>query len=255
MNSGSFSGSVVLITGAAGGIGYSLAQRFYEEGAAVYAADVDAEAGADAVRSLQKLNGMGKVVFLKLDVTSEADWEQAVARITADESHLDILVNNAGINIRHGIEEMSGAEFDVMCAVNIKGPFLGSKYVLPVFRKQESGVIINMSSVCGLIGHKFTPEAYTATKGAVTLLTKSVAVRYGKFGIRCNAVHPSTVRTPLLEKLLSDPIRLQERIDEVPLGHLAELKDVAEAVLFLASKQAAFINGVSLPVDGGVTSS
>ena len=113
--------------------------------------------------------------------------------------------------------------------------------------------IINISSVCGLIGHQYTPEAYTASKGAVTLLTKSVASRYAKDGIRCNSIHPSTVDTPLVQVLFKDPARKAERLGEVPLGRLATSDDVANAVLFLASDEASFINGAALTVDGGVT--
>jgi len=110
-----------------------------------------------------------------------------------------------------------------------------------------------MSSVCGLIGHKYTNEAYVATKGALTLLTKSIAVRYAKDNIRCNSVHPSTVDTPLLQTVLQDPERRAERYGEVPLGRLATAADVAAAFAYLASDEASFINGISFPVDGGLT--
>jgi cyclopentanol dehydrogenase len=140
-----------------------------------------------------------------------------------------------------------------MHAVNVKGPFLGIKYALPVMKMAGGGSIINMSSVCGLIGHLYTPEAYTTTKGAVTLLTRAVASRYGKFNIRCNSIHPSTADTPLVREMLKDPERMKERVGEVPLGRMASMQDIAEAALYLASPEGAFINGVALPVDGGVT--
>jgi NAD(P)-dependent dehydrogenase (short-subunit alcohol dehydrogenase family) len=110
-----------------------------------------------------------------------------------------------------------------------------------------------MSSVCGLVGHSFTNEAYTMSKGAVTLLSRSIAVRYGKENIRCNSVHPSTVDTPLVRSVLQDPQRRAERFGEIPLGRLATVDDVATAFVFLASDEAAFINGVAFPVDGGLT--
>jgi NAD(P)-dependent dehydrogenase (short-subunit alcohol dehydrogenase family) len=140
-----------------------------------------------------------------------------------------------------------------MLAVNVKGPFLGCKHAIPVLRRRGGGSIINMSSVCGLIGHRYTTEAYTMTKGAVTLLTKTVAVRYAKDNIRCNSLHPSTVDTPLMQEFFKDPERKKERLGEVPLGRLASAADVANAALFLASDEAAFINGAALPVDGGTT--
>ena len=166
---------------------------------------------------------------------------------------LDVLVNNAGINIREPIEEMTEEHLDLMLAVNVKGPFLGIKHAIPALRKAGGGSIINMSSICGLVGHKYTTEAYTVTKGALTLMTKTVGVRYAKDNIRCNSVHPSTVDTPLVQTLFKDPLKREERLGEVPLGRLATDKDVANAVLYLASDEAAFLNGVSLPVDGGLT--
>jgi NAD(P)-dependent dehydrogenase (short-subunit alcohol dehydrogenase family) len=162
-------------------------------------------------------------------------------------------VNNAGINIRKIIEEMSPEELDRMYSVNVKGPFLGIKHALPAMKKTGGGSIINMSSVCGLVGHMYTPEAYTTTKGALTLLTKAVAARYGKFNIRCNSIHPSTADTPLVQEMLKDPEKRKERLGEVPLGRMASLQDIAEAAVYLASQEGAFINGVALPVDGGVT--
>jgi NAD(P)-dependent dehydrogenase (short-subunit alcohol dehydrogenase family) len=152
---------------------------------------------------------------------------------------------------------MKAENFDAMLAVNVKGPFLGTKHAIPLLRKNARGMgggggsIINMSSVCGLVGHRYTTEAYTVTKGAVTLLTKTIAVRYAKDNIRCNSLHPSTVETDLVAERLKDPQFRSERLGEVPLGRLASAVDVANAALFLASDEAAFINGVAFPVDGG----
>jgi cyclopentanol dehydrogenase len=140
-----------------------------------------------------------------------------------------------------------------MMSVNTGSVFLGTKYVLPTMKKQGNGEIINISSVCGLVGHKYTPEAYTASKGAVTLLTKSIASRYAQYGIRCNSIHPSTVDTPLVQEFFKNPDRRAERYNEVPLGRLCSKDDVANAVLYLASEEASFINGLALSVDGGVT--
>jgi NAD(P)-dependent dehydrogenase (short-subunit alcohol dehydrogenase family) len=162
-------------------------------------------------------------------------------------------VNNAGINIRKNIEEMPVESLDSMLAVNVKGPYLGIKHTLPRMRESGGGTILNMSSICGIIGHRYTNEAYTMTKGALTLLTKSVAARYAKDNIRCNSVHPSTVDTPMLQAVLTDPERRAERFNEIPLGRLATSADVANAFVFLASDEAAFINGASFPVDGGLT--
>jgi NAD(P)-dependent dehydrogenase (short-subunit alcohol dehydrogenase family) len=240
-----------LITGAAQGLGAAIAARFAGEGALVFLADFNTEAGKTAAGRIRETGG--RVRFLPLDVTREEDWINALAAVEEEAGRLDILVNNAGINIREPIEIMKEENLDAMLAVNVKGPFLGIKHALPLLRKSGGGSIINMSSVCGLIGHKYTTEAYTLTKGALTLLTKTIAVRYAGDNIRCNSIHPSTVDTPLVQELFKDPARKAERLGEVPLGRLAAEADVANAALFLASDEAAFLNGVALPVDGGTT--
>ena len=186
-------------------------------------------------------------------MSKDEEWQQVCRQIEAEAGGIDILVNNAGINIRKVIEEMSGDELDQMYAVNIKGPFLGIKHVLPMMKAQGGGSIINMSSVCGLIGHLYTPEAYTTTKGALTTLTKSVASRYGKFNVRCNSINPSTADTAMVQKMMEDPEWKKQRLGEVPLGRMAGFHDIAEAALYLASESGSYINGVTLPVDGGVT--
>jgi NAD(P)-dependent dehydrogenase (short-subunit alcohol dehydrogenase family) len=239
-------GKTALITGAAGGIGAEIARRFLEEGAAVFVSDVNHAEGEKTAAS------MG-AVFIPLDVTSEESWKAALAAVLERTGRLDVLVNNAGINVRKNIEEMAVESFDAMFAVNVKGPFLGIKHSLPIMRAAGGGVILNMSSICGLVGHRYTNEVYTATKGALTLLTKSVAVRYAKDNIRCNSVHPSTVETALVQAMLKDPERRAERLGEVPLGRLASAADVANALVYLASDEAAFINGAAIPVDGGLT--
>lgn len=238
---------IALITGAAQGIGAEIARSFWKEGAFVFLGDVNGAAGEELAR---KLEGS---VFLNLDVSSEESWTTALNVIRSRKGRLDILVNNAGINIRKNIEEMPVESLDAMLDVNVKGPYLGIKHTLPLMRESGGGTILNMSSICGIIGHRYTNEAYTMTKGALTLLTKSVAARYAKDNIRCNSVHPSTVDTPMLQAVLTDPERRAERYNEIPLGRLAAGADVANAFVFLAGDEAAFINGVSFPVDGGLT--
>jgi NAD(P)-dependent dehydrogenase (short-subunit alcohol dehydrogenase family) len=242
---------VALITGAARGLGAAVAVRFAQAGAFVFLGDLNPELGERTARSIRDAGG--RACFLALDVRLEEHWITAFKRIEKEAGRLDILVNNAGINIRESIEEMKAENLDTMLAVNVKGPFLGIKHAIPLLRRNGGGSIINMSSVCGLIGHRYTTEAYTVTKGALTLLTKTVAVRHGGDNIRCNSIHPSTVDTPLIRELLKNPERQRERLGEVPLGRLCTEADVAAAALFLASEEASFINGAALPVDGGVT--
>ena len=240
-------GKTIVITGGCGGLGSEMGELLASQGATVYLLDLDQEKGLALQEQLKGLEG--RVVFEKMDITSPQEWERVVSHIVEKEGHLDVLVNNAGINIRKGIEEMALSEWNTMMLVNVGSVFLGTKQVIPVMRNQGGGVIINTSSVCGLIGHRYTPEAYTTTKGAVTLLTKSIASRYAKDGIRCNSIHPSTVDTPLVQEMFKDPVKRQQRLDEVPLGRLAKASDVANAVLYLASDEASFINGIAIPVD------
>jgi NAD(P)-dependent dehydrogenase (short-subunit alcohol dehydrogenase family) len=244
-------GKVALITGAAQGIGAQIGRLFAVEGAEIFICDLQAEQGQKTVSEIEKAGG--KAHFQSLNVTDEASWTAALEAVVKTCGRLDILVNNAGINIREPIEEMKVENFDKMLAVNVKGPFIGIKHAIPVLRKGGGGSIINMSSICGLVGHKFTTEAYTITKGALTLMTKTVGVRYAKDNIRCNSIHPSTVYTPLVEEMFKDPEKKAQRFGEIPLGRLASAEDVANAALFLASDEAAFLNGVALPVDGGLT--
>jgi len=241
----------VLITGSARGIGAEIARRFSEEGAKVFVADLDETEGKKTVSDIVKKGR--KAFFVFLNVTSEESWKSALSVVIEHGGCLDVLINNAGINIREPIEEMKTESLDTMLAVNVKGPFMGIKHAIPLMRKNGGGCIINMSSICGLVGHKYTTEAYTTTKGALTLLTKSIGVRYAKDNIRCNALHPSTVDTPLMRDLFKDPKKREERLEEIPLGRLATVHDIANAALFLASDEAIFLNGVSLPVDGGLT--
>ena len=244
-------GKSVIITGAGGGLGSVMAQLLCKNGASVLILDLDEDKGAAVAEDIRAEGG--SAWFRNADVTNEDDWKSAVDFLSQTTGKVDVLINNAGINIRKPIEQMNLDEWCQVMKVNTGSVFLGCKAVIPLMRAQGGGSIINISSVCGLIGHQYTPEAYTASKGAVTLLTKSVASRYAKDGIRCNSIHPSTVDTPLVQVLFKDPARKAERLGEVPLGRLATSDNVANAVLFLASDEASFINGAALPVDGGVT--
>jgi NAD(P)-dependent dehydrogenase (short-subunit alcohol dehydrogenase family) len=242
---------VALITGAAVGIGAEIAKRFAAEGARVVIGDVNAVEARTTSESIRRSGGSARSV--PLDVTKEESWKEALDGIRIAEGRLDILVNNAGITKRIPITEMPLEDFERIMAVNVRGVFLGIKHALPFMKQHGGGSIVNISSICGLVGHKLTNETYTTSKGAVTLLTKSVAVRHARDNIRCNSIHPGTVDTPMMQALFTDPEKKRERLDEVPLGRLATAQDVANAALFLASDEAGFITGAALPVDGGLT--
>ena len=237
-----------LVTGAVQGLGLRIARKYIDEGAIVYLCDLK-----DVSDEATELVNTGRAFYRTLDVSNETQWIEVIKEIVETHGKIDILVNNAGINIRETIEDMKPEELDLMMSINIKGPFLGIKHVIPYMKEAGGGSIINMSSICGLVGHKYTTAAYTTTKGALTLLTKSVAVRYAKYNIRTNSIHPSTVDTPLMQELFKDPAKKEERYGEVPLGRLADAGDIAGAALYLASDNASFLNGVNMPVDGGLT--
>jgi NAD(P)-dependent dehydrogenase (short-subunit alcohol dehydrogenase family) len=242
---------VALITGAGSGIGAEIAARFASEGARVFIGDVDASAGEATAGRIRHAGGTAR--FVLLDVTDEQGWRTAMKAIRAAERRLDILVNNAGITRRISIAEMPMETYEAVMSVNVRGVFLGIKTVLPVMQAQGGGAIVNISSAAGLVGHRFSNETYAASKGAVTILTKSVAVRYARDNVRCNSIHPCTVDTPMVQELFRDPEKQRERLGEIPLGRLATARDVANAALFLASDEAGLITGVALPVDGGLT--
>ena len=243
-------GKVALVTGAASGIGAATARRFAAEGASVALTDVRAEVGAALAETL---NADGhRACFVPLDVTSESQWEAAVARVTGRFGPPTVLVNNAGIYARRLIEDTSPAELDRMMEVNVKGVFLGIKAVLPAMRAGGGGSIVNLSSVAGIIGSAISSD-YNASKGAVRILTKCAALQYAKDGIRCNSVHPAPIDTDMgWQAMPAGEIR-ERRLQEIPLGRMGTADEVANAILFLASDEASFVTGSELVVDGGLT--
>ena len=244
-------GKVALVTGAARGIGAEIARVFAREGAAVVIGDILEAEGRQVADEIKALGGVAMTV--KLDVSEEANWQRIMAFVLERLYTLDILVNNAGVSKRVPLEEYTVEDWDAVMAINVRGVFLGMKHAIPIMRRTAGGNIINMSSVAGLVGHKFTNLAYITSKGGITLLTKGAAVKYAAEKIRVNSIHPCTVETELTKNIAKDPQLMFERIDEVPMRRLASVTDVANAALFLASDEAAFITGVALPVDGGLT--
>lgn len=241
-------GKVALVSGGGRGIGAAIVRRFAREGASVGLGDVDMAA---AERLAQELSAAGgSVTVLRLDVTKAADWASAVSALVTAHGRLDILVNNAGIYQREPIEAVSEEDWDRMLAVNAKGPFLGCKAAIPAMRASGGGSIVNISSTAGLRA-SLSPH-YGASKGALRLLSKSVAMRHARDGIRCNSVHPGPVETQMGYDAVPEPERA-ERLSRVPLGRYAQPDEIANAVLFLASDEASFVTGSELVVDGGAT--
>ena len=248
---GRLDGKVALISGGARGQGAAEARLFTQEGAKVVFGDVLDEQGKMVEAEILELGG--EATYVHLDVTQEAGWVSAVEAAVSRYGKLDVLVNNAGITIRKSIEETTEEDWDRIMAINAKGVFLGTKHAIPAMRSSGGGSIINISSTAGLVGSSTTGASYTATKGAVRLLTKSTAIQYAKEGIRCNSVHPGLLETPMTEGILADPETRDMRTRRIPLGRIGTAEDIAYGVLYLASDESSFVTGSELVIDGGAT--
>ncbi len=242
---------VALISGGARGMGAAEAKLFAQEGAKVVIADVLEDDGKQTEAEINE--GGGQCLFVKLDVTSEENWREAVAATVTRFGKLDILVNNAGIFPLGNVEDTTVEVWGEVMDINAKGVFLGTKCAIPEMRRAAGGSIINISSVAGLIGSA-RAAAYGASKGAVRIFTKSVAVQYAKEGIRANSVHPGIIETPMTAPtLLTDDSSRQAQMERTPIGRLGQADDVAYGVLFLASDESSFMTGSELVIDGGLT--
>ena len=244
-------GKVTLISGGARGMGAAEARLFAREGARVVVADVLDGEGKAVQAEIERAGG--QAVFTHLDVTSEADWERAVASTVARFGRLDVLVNNAGIGGGSRLEETTAAAWDRGMEVNAKGVFLGTKAAIPAMRRAGGGSIVNISSQLGLVGMDDSSPQYTASKGAVRLLTKTTALQYARERIRCNSVHPGPIVTPMTERRRADPVVYQRMLSRIPLGRYGEAEEVAYAVLYLASDESSWVTGSELVIDGGWT--
>lgn len=243
-------GKVALVTGSGSGIGAEIARLFVSEGAAVLLSDIDSA----AVEALAASLG-GAARAQAHDVTCRDDWQRVVAAAEAWRGGLHILVNNAGIVDGDGEQDPLGldmADWRKISAVNVEGTLLGCQAAIPAIVRAGGGAIVNISSIAAL---RPTPglTAYGAAKAAVRQVTKSVAQYCGDNGlpVRCNSVHPGLIRTPMLQAAFQ-PAELARRLDGIPLRRLGETADVAKAVLYLASDDAAYVNGAKLVVDGGI---
>jgi len=242
-------GKVALITGGASGMGRSEATIFAQEGAKVVVADLLEAEGRDVVDHITKAGGQAR--FVKIDVTSETDWQAAVQAAVAAFGKLDILVNNAGIS-GSGPDTMSVSVWDTVININAKGVFLGMKYAIPALQRAGGGSIVNISSISGFVGQDRIHMAYNASKGAVRIMTKSAAVQYAKDGIRVNSVHPGVMPPMRTSQASADPEWRAKMLRVIPLKREGRVEEVANAVLFLASDEASYITGTELVVDGGL---
>jgi meso-butanediol dehydrogenase / (S,S)-butanediol dehydrogenase / diacetyl reductase len=244
-----FKDRVVIVTGSGSGIGRVMAQRFAAEGAKVAVVDWQGDS-ADQVSSEISSAG-GTAAAIRADVSSSLEVESMVAAVASQLGPVDVLVNNAAIADGDDVLEIDDATWDHDVAVVLRSVFLCSKGVLPSMIERHGGAIVNIASVNGLsaLGN----EAYSAAKAGVINLTQGIAVRYGAHGIRCNAIAPGTIRTPIWqERIDRDPVVFERLVKWYPLGRVGEPDDVANAALFLASDEASWITGTVLRVDGGL---
>ena len=242
---------VALISGGARGIGAAVAKIFAQEGAKLVICDILEEEGRKTAEGITAAGG--ECVFVRLDVTSETDWEQAAAEVTSRFGRLDILVNNAGITARGNVEETSVADWTRTMDINVKGAFLGSKQAIPIMRAGGGGSIINISSGAGIAPQPGTSGAYAASKGAVRIFSKSTAIQYAAENIRCNSVHPGPIETDMLRATRPDENNLEIMKGRVPLGRFGRAEEIAYGVLYLASDESSFVTGSELVIDGGRT--
>jgi NAD(P)-dependent dehydrogenase (short-subunit alcohol dehydrogenase family) len=249
------SGKVAIVTGGGTGIGEATCHRFAEEGAKVAILDLQAENGGRTAEALTAAGG--EALFVRTDVSQEAEVAEAVRQVVERWGAIDILVNNAAVTgVNKFAHEVTVEEWDAVFAVNVRGVFLCTKHVVPHMQKARRGAIVNFSSIYGLVGNDDLPP-YHATKGAVLAMTKTDAMCYARDGIRVNAVHPGSTKTPLFMKAGETyPGGLDRYLTMMKEKHpltLGEPVDVANCVLFLASDEARFVTGSSLVCDGGYT--
>lgn len=245
---GRLDGKIALVTGAASGIGRATAERFAEEGATVLLADKAEDRLADACTALP-----GSHLALPFDVTDEAAWMRAAAEIEQRFGRLDVLVNNAGYGRFSSIAETSLAEWRAVVAVNLDSVFLGTKSLLPLLARSGRGAIVNVASIRAVVAGRRNTGAYCAAKAGVRMFTKSTALECAEAGngIRANCVLPGHVDTPLTARHFADPEVARSFTRDIPLGRIAAPRELAEAIVFLASDESSFMTGADMIVDGG----
>ncbi len=239
---------VAIVTGAAGGMGKADALILAKEGAKVVVTDVQEDKVEQVVQEI-KADG-DEAIGYYLDVTSDTGWQDVVRKTVEAFGKIDILVNNAGISSASPFLETTEEQWDKVMSINTTSIFLGQKHVIPIMKENGGGSIINISSIAGLTGGSGAGP-YTASKGAVRLLSKATAIDFAKDKIRVNSIHPGYIETPMTVDLMSDEQMNQWFHSQTPLPRLGKPEDIASGVLFLASDEASFITGIELPIDGG----
>lgn len=244
---------VALITGISSGIGRAAALLFAQEGARIVGADIDQEKGLEVIEAIRQTGR--EAIFVKTDVSEKSEVKKLVEKALAF-GRIDVLFNNAGVEVVKNLRDTTEAEWDRSINVNLKSVFLCCKYVIPEMIKGGGGVIINNASVAGLVG-SFS-SAYSASKGGVIAMTKTLAVELATDNIRVNCICPGAIETPMLRRVLeaqgnAELVR-KERMKSYPMGRFGTPEEVAQAALFLACDESTFMTGAVVVVDGGFTS-
>ena len=245
---------VAIITGAGSGMGRVAAQMFAAEGARVVVVDFDEAAGRETTDSVQDAGG--EASFVRADVSDEADARAMVAHTVDRFGRLDVLYNNAGVMPEedHSVIDTDVSTWDRVMAINVRGVFLACKYAIPRMVEQGSGSVINISSFVALLGCSVPQDAYTASKGAVLSLTRSLAVQFGPQGVRSNAICPGPIETPMLmEWLLKDEEARKVRLARNPTGRFGKPEEIVNVAIYLASDESLWTNGAHFVVDGGIS--
>lgn len=244
---------VALITGAGMGQGRAAALLFAKEGAKIIIGDVNVEGGKETVDMIKKQT-KSDAVFVKCDVSKEADCKKLVKEGAKAFGKINVLYNNAGVlwkNIDKSVIDMTEENFDKVIGINLKGPFFICKYGIPELIKAGGGSVINIGSISGLTGSSIPQDAYAICKGAMRIFTRSIAIQFAKKNVRCNVIHPGMINTPMQHKYMENPDWLKAVLNEIPLGRFGEPQDIAYAALFLASDESSFMTGSEMVVDGG----
>jgi NAD(P)-dependent dehydrogenase (short-subunit alcohol dehydrogenase family) len=241
-------GKCCIVTGGGSGIGRAISLGFVREGAAVVVADREG-AKAEEV-ALEAGANRGSAVPVKADVTRTDDVDRMVDLSLREFGRVDVLINNAGIGKLGSVTELSEQEWDEVLGINLKGPFLCSRRVIPQMLQMGSGSIVNVASVTGIVASPGR-AAYCASKAGLVMLTKAMALDYAAQGIRVNAICPGVIVTPMTESSLENPSIRKEKLDKTPMGKLGIPSDIVPAAIYLASEDSGFMTGHALVVDGG----
>lgn len=245
-----FSDKMVWISGAAQGIGRGIAEHFAKEGAKVALVDVKRKEGENLETEINAYGGVSRFIFC--DVGDEMSIRRSIEKTVDSFGDLHILVNNAAVNFVKPLHELSSEEWDWQMNINLKSCFLSFKYAYPHLKRHEASYVVNIGSVNSFIGQASTP-GYNASKGALHLLTKSIAIDYAAEGIRCNLVCPGVTYTPMLQSHVGSDDVLRARLKRVPIGRSLSPHEIAKTVAYLSCDDSSGVTGTSIVVDGGYT--